>query len=150
MSLAGAPGTRFTRVCPPKVRRILQTHARMHPTLCMAGALTIYVDRGADHFWQYSLLLQCARHKNDGEFDPEQLVGAKGLHQHPRNLLLRRPGINEGLTALHTGGTPPRFVIIDDGWQCTDVDPNLRAALTPADIPRLEAELQVKLLVLPP
>jgi hypothetical protein len=52
-------------------------------------------------------------------------------------------GVNQGLAALNAGGTPPRFLIIDDGWQCTDVDPGLRPALTPADIPRLEAELQV-------
>lgn len=55
------------------------------------------------------------------------------------------PGINEGLTALREGGTPPRFLIIDDGWQCTDVDPSLRPALTPDDIPRLEAEMQVNI-----
>ncbi|KAI7843001.1 hypothetical protein COHA_003334 [Chlorella ohadii] len=31
-------------------------------------------------------------------------------------------GIAEGLKSLQAGGTPPRLLIIDDGWQVTDVD----------------------------
>lgn len=26
-------------------------------------------------------------------------------------------GINEGLKSLNDGGTPPKLIIIDDGWQ---------------------------------
>jgi len=31
-------------------------------------------------------------------------------------------GIREGLTSLNNGGVPPRLLVIDDGWQQTDVD----------------------------
>ena len=32
----------------------------------------------------------------------------------------------EGLSSLQKGGIKPRLLIIDDGWQCTDVDRELR------------------------
>ncbi|GMH27306.1 hypothetical protein Nepgr_029149 [Nepenthes gracilis] len=32
-------------------------------------------------------------------------------------------GVEEGLASLSSGGTPPRFVIIDDGWQSVEGDP---------------------------
>ncbi|KAL5547775.1 hypothetical protein UlMin_003006, partial [Ulmus minor] len=32
-------------------------------------------------------------------------------------------GVETGLESLAAGGTPPRFVIIDDGWQSVEVDP---------------------------
>ena len=32
----------------------------------------------------------------------------------------------EGLSSLRRGGIRPRLLIIDDGWQCTDVDRELR------------------------
>ena len=35
-------------------------------------------------------------------------------------------GLYQGLKSLADGGIPPRLLIIDDGWQCTDVDANLR------------------------
>lgn len=35
-------------------------------------------------------------------------------------------GLQEGLRALHRGGIRPGMLIIDDGWQCTDVDKALR------------------------
>ncbi|KAL4534616.1 hypothetical protein Ndes2526A_g05500 [Nannochloris sp. 'desiccata'] len=35
-------------------------------------------------------------------------------------------GVKLGLAALVAGGTPPKGVIIDDGWQVTDVDPMYR------------------------
>ncbi|BDA43643.1 probable galactinol-sucrose galactosyltransferase 2 [Coccomyxa sp. Obi] len=35
-------------------------------------------------------------------------------------------GIDEGLQALKEGGVPPRLLIVDDGWQSTDLDPDLR------------------------
>ncbi len=38
-------------------------------------------------------------------------------------------GLHEGLRSLITGGVPPGFLIIDDGWQCTDVDEPLRHAV---------------------
>jgi raffinose synthase len=31
-------------------------------------------------------------------------------------------GLAEGLASLHSGGVYPRLLIIDDGWQLTDVD----------------------------
>jgi len=36
-------------------------------------------------------------------------------------------GIREGLASLVSGGAPPRLLVIDDGWQQTDVDPEYRA-----------------------
>lgn len=39
-------------------------------------------------------------------------------------------GLHEGLKTLSDGGTPPKLLIIDDGWQCTDVDVPLRKPLT--------------------
>ena len=36
--------------------------------------------------------------------------------------------IQEGLKALVDGGAPPKLLIIDDGWQQTDVDPVFRHA----------------------
>ena len=35
-------------------------------------------------------------------------------------------GLNQGLQSLVEGGVPPRLLIIDDGWQSTDVDASLR------------------------
>lgn len=35
-------------------------------------------------------------------------------------------GLNQGLQSLVDGGIPPRLLIIDDGWQSTDVDASLR------------------------
>lgn len=32
-----------------------------------------------------------------------------------------------GLQSLASGGTPAKWLIIDDGWQRTDVDPEFRA-----------------------
>ncbi|PSC71477.1 raffinose synthase [Micractinium conductrix] len=37
-------------------------------------------------------------------------------------------GLSAGLSSLAAGGAPPRFLIIDDGWQRTDVDKEFRAA----------------------
>lgn len=31
-------------------------------------------------------------------------------------------GLSDAVQSLSSGGTPPRWVVIDDGWQCTDVD----------------------------
>jgi len=39
-------------------------------------------------------------------------------------------GIRQGLESLAAGGLPPRTLIIDDGWQSTDVDPAFRKAPT--------------------
>ncbi len=39
-------------------------------------------------------------------------------------------GLHEGLKTLSDGGTPAKLLIIDDGWQCTDVDVALRKPLT--------------------
>ncbi|KAL4279146.1 hypothetical protein GQ457_03G022590 [Hibiscus cannabinus] len=33
-------------------------------------------------------------------------------------------GLKQGLESFAKGGTPPKFVIIDDGWQTVDMDPN--------------------------
>jgi len=37
-----------------------------------------------------------------------------------------RAGLHDGVRSLVEGGVPPGFLIIDDGWQCTDVDEPLR------------------------
>ena len=48
-----------------------------------------------------------------------------GLHEH-----CLHTGLHEGLKTLSDGGTPPKLLIIDDGWQCTDVDVPLRKPMT--------------------
>lgn len=53
-------------------------------------------------------------------------------------------GVEEGLKALQAGGMLPRFVIIDDGWQCTDVDERLQPLKTPEDAARIQAEIDVR------
>ena len=35
-------------------------------------------------------------------------------------------GLVEGLSSLRRGGIRPKLLIIDDGWQCTDLDRELR------------------------
>lgn len=45
-------------------------------------------------------------------------------------------GLHEGLATLVEGGTPPRFVIIDDGWQNTDVDKRFRSPPTSRSMPQ--------------
>jgi raffinose synthase len=40
------------------------------------------------------------------------------------------------MASLVQGGVPPRFLIIDDGWQCTDVDPPLRQPLSELPLPK--------------
>ena len=34
------------------------------------------------------------------------------------------------MKTLSNGGVPPKFLIIDDGWQCTDVDVPLRKPMS--------------------
>ena len=46
-------------------------------------------------------------------------------------------GLHEGLGSLVAAGVPPRFLIIDDGWQCTDVDRRFRQPPTTRTVPRL-------------
>jgi hypothetical protein len=46
-------------------------------------------------------------------------------------------GLHEGLRSLIAGGVPPGFLIIDDGWQCTDVDEPLRQPKEPAMLKQL-------------
>ena len=38
-------------------------------------------------------------------------------------------GIVEGLESLHAAGSPPQFLIIDDGWQLTGTDEQVAAAV---------------------
>ena len=47
-------------------------------------------------------------------------------------------GLHDGLGSLVAGGVPPRFVIIDDGWQCTDVDQRFRTPPTTRSVPKLK------------
>ena len=35
-------------------------------------------------------------------------------------------GLHQGLQSLTDGGIPPKLLIIDDGWQSTDIDSTLR------------------------
>ena len=46
-------------------------------------------------------------------------------------------GLHDGLGSLVAGGVPPRFLIIDDGWQCTDVDQRFRQPPTTRSVPKL-------------
>ena len=39
--------------------------------------------------------------------------------------------LEEGVRTLKEGGVPPRTLVIDDGWQCTDVDPVFRKKRPP-------------------
>jgi hypothetical protein len=45
-----------------------------------------------------------------------------------------RTGLHDGVRSLVQGGVPPGFLIIDDGWQCTDVDEPLRQARPVPDL----------------
>ena len=47
-------------------------------------------------------------------------------------------GLHDGLQSLVAGGVPPRFLIIDDGWQCTDVDMRFRKPITTRSVPKLD------------
>lgn len=35
-------------------------------------------------------------------------------------------GVKQGLKSLEKGGTPPKFLILDDGWQSVEMDPNAK------------------------
>ena len=51
------------------------------------------------------------------------------------NVQVSASGIHAGLESLVAGGAPPKLLIIDDGWQRTDVDPHFRqAAAAPGSI----------------
>jgi len=47
-------------------------------------------------------------------------------------------GLHEGLASLVEGGVPPRFLIIDDGWQNTDVDKRFRSPPTSRSMPKMK------------
>ncbi|KIY97157.1 hypothetical protein MNEG_10808 [Monoraphidium neglectum] len=49
-------------------------------------------------------------------------------------------GLAEGLASLHSGGVYPRLLIIDDGWQLTDVD----AGYSQAPTSQLADKMKVK------
>jgi hypothetical protein len=36
-------------------------------------------------------------------------------------------GLSDAISSLSAGGTPPKWVVIDDGWQCTDLDPEFKS-----------------------
>uniref|UniRef100_A0A7C9A9P1 galactinol--sucrose galactosyltransferase n=2 Tax=Opuntia streptacantha TaxID=393608 RepID=A0A7C9A9P1_OPUST len=46
-------------------------------------------------------------------------------------------GVEAGLASLIAGGTPPKFVIIDDGWQSIGVDPDKESKKDEKPVPRL-------------
>ncbi|KAL4431159.1 hypothetical protein ABPG75_006415 [Micractinium tetrahymenae] len=46
-------------------------------------------------------------------------------------------GLSDAVQSLSSGGTPPRWVVIDDGWQCTEVDEPYR------DIPTEQLKQQI-------
>ena len=58
-------------------------------------------------------------------------------------------GLHEGLKTLSDGGTPPKLLIIDDGWQCTDVDVPLRKPLTSRMMMLKEMQVCIKSLHCP-
>ena len=51
-------------------------------------------------------------------------------------------GINEGLRALGEGGVPPKLLIIDDGWQTTELDASLRPPPSQEEVLRAEQEVR--------
>ena len=54
---------------------------------------------------------------------------------HTGTVQVSASGIHAGLESLVAGGAPPKLLIIDDGWQRTDVDPHFRlAAAAPGSI----------------
>lgn len=53
-------------------------------------------------------------------------------------------GIDEGLQALKEGGVPPKLLIVDDGWQSTDLDPALRPPSSDAELLQSEHEVQMQ------
>lgn len=50
-------------------------------------------------------------------------------------------GLMDGLGSLRTGGVPPRLLIVDDGWQQTDVDIEYRGNVC---LPETETERQLE------
>ncbi|KAL2464428.1 putative galactinol--sucrose galactosyltransferase 6 [Forsythia ovata] len=46
-------------------------------------------------------------------------------------------GVEAGLQSLSASGTPPKFVIIDDGWQTVGFDDNKKQELQDTHVPRL-------------
>ena len=58
---------------------------------------------------------------------------------------LTRPlhaGISEGLEALKEGGVPPKLLIIDDGWQRTELDASLQPPPSEEEVLRAEQEVR--------
>ena len=55
-------------------------------------------------------------------------------------------GINQGLQALKDGGVPPKLLIIDDGWQTTELDAALRPA-SEDEAEVIQAEQEVLMVV---
>ena len=49
-------------------------------------------------------------------------------------------GLTEGLSSLQAGGVNPKLLIIDDGWQMTDVDPDYNAPMTVQVVESIKAE----------
>ena len=127
-------------------------------TEATADALVLRIESGADHVkskaWDASLLI-CA-----GD-DPLALAEhataraaalSSGGASPPRLARALPPSIDdfgwctwdacysrvsasileEGVAALSEGGVPPRTLVIDDGWQCTDVDPVFRKKRPPS------------------
>ena len=48
-------------------------------------------------------------------------------------------GLHEGLQSLARGGVPARLLIIDDGWQCTELDQPLRQPPSSRSLPELQS-----------
>ena len=44
-------------------------------------------------------------------------------------------GVAEGVASLARGGAPPRTLVLDDGWQCTELDPPYRKARPQPPLP---------------
>ena len=75
----------------------------------------------------------------------EVVKGGSAAPDLSRQVSLRRPlcvGINEGLQALEEGGVPPKLLIIDDGWQTTELDASLRPPPSEEEVLRAEQEVR--------
>lgn len=65
------------------------------------------------------------------------------FYKSPQHRTSLSAGLHQGLQSLVEGGVPPRFLIIDDGWQNTDVDKRFRTPPTSRSMPKMK-QMQVR------
>lgn len=55
-----------------------------------------------------------------------ELLMSNSSVDHELFYVISNAGLHQGLQALNDGGIRPKLLIIDDGWQSTDLDSDLR------------------------